>query len=75
MQTEKITVNKLIADEGKILTDGNTYGKVIFLGKDRKTDEFYEITKEEYDKIMEEQERLLEEQMFNNIGASEEESV
>lgn len=51
MQTEKITVNKLIADEGKILTDGNSYGVVVFLGKDREASEFREITIAEYEEI------------------------
>lgn len=52
MQAVTIHVNKLIAEEGKILTDGKEiFGKVIFLGKDRNISEFYEITKEEYEKI------------------------
>ena len=51
MQIEKITVNKLIADEGKILTDGETYGEVAFLGEDRKASEFREITLAEYEEI------------------------
>ena len=51
MKTEEITINKIIADEGMILTDGKTYGKVIFLGADRKAEEFHEITQEEYDEI------------------------
>ena len=64
MQTEKITINKLIADEGKILTDGNTYGRIVFLGKDRTADEFHEITEEEYNTILEEEAKKAEEQ-FN----------
>lgn len=54
MKTEQITVKKIIADEGMILTDGKTYGRVIFLGADRTADEFYEITQEEYEKSIEE---------------------
>ena len=53
MKTEQITVNKITAEEGMILTDGDTYGKVIFLGSGRRADEFYEITEEEYNKIQE----------------------
>lgn len=43
----------LYADEGKILTDGEVYGKQIFLGGDRNAEEFYEIADKEYDEIME----------------------
>lgn len=53
MQKEQVVINKLIADSGKILTDGETFGRVIFLGKGRTADEFYEITEEEYNKILE----------------------
>ena len=52
MQTQQITLNKLIADDGKILTDGETYGREIFLGKGRSADEFHEITEEEYEEIL-----------------------
>ena len=55
MITEQITMKKLIADEGKVLTDGKEYGKIIFLAYDRSCDEFYEITDAEYQAIMEEQ--------------------
>jgi hypothetical protein len=41
----------LKADEGMILTDGETYGKVIMLGEGRNADEFHEITEEEYNEI------------------------
>ncbi len=56
MKTEQITVNKIIADEGMILTDGETYGKVIFLGAERNADDFYEITQAEYEQKMSEAE-------------------
>lgn len=55
MQTQQITVNKLIADKGKVLTDGTIYGREIFLGKGRSADEFHEITEAEYDAILEAQ--------------------
>lgn len=57
MQKEQVVINKLIADSGKILTDGETYGRVIFLGKGRTADEFYEITEEEYKNILAEEEK------------------
>jgi hypothetical protein len=60
MKTTEIKTIKIEADEGKILTDGETYGSVIFLGANRNVDEFYEIPREEYDRIMEEQEKAAE---------------
>jgi hypothetical protein len=53
MKTQQITVSKLIADEGKVLTDGTSYGKIVYLGNDRDASEFYEITDAEYEKISE----------------------
>lgn len=53
MKTEILTVNKITADEGMYLTDGNTYGKVIFVGAGKSVEDFYEITEEEYNKIQE----------------------
>lgn len=60
MKTIEIKTIKLEADEGKVLTDGETYGVTIFLGSGRKAEEFYEIPREEYDRIMEEQEAEME---------------
>ena len=39
----------LIADEGMIYTDGNTYGSVIYLANGMNKDNFYQITKAEYE--------------------------
>ena len=46
----------LYADEGKVLTDGETYGYIIHLAADSNPEAFHEITNEEYKKIVEEQE-------------------
>ncbi len=41
------------AGEGKILTNGEAYGKKIYLAEGMEKDAFYEITEEEYKKISE----------------------
>ena len=45
--------NILIANEGKVLTNGEIYGKVIYLAEDANGDEFYEISAEEYARLVE----------------------
>ena len=41
----------LYATEGKIITDGNIYGKIIYLAQGEDGSNFYEITEEEYQEI------------------------
>ena len=48
MQTETINTTVLIADEEKVLTDGEVYGRTIYLANNRSPEEFHEITEEEY---------------------------
>lgn len=47
--------NKITATEGKILTNGEIYGKEIFLADGVNPNGFYEITIEEYEKNMAEE--------------------
>ena len=47
----------LYADEGKVLTDGTHYGKVIYLAEGVEPSAYYEITEDEYAVICAERER------------------
>lgn len=51
MQTETITRIKLIASDGMMLTDGENYGKEVFLASDADAGMWREITEAEYDEI------------------------
>lgn len=46
----------LTANDGKVLTDGEIYGKVIYLAEGADEKGFYEISEEEYEKEMEQNE-------------------
>ena len=48
----------LIANKGMVLTDGETYGKKIYLAEGESADKFYEITDEEHWELMAESEEL-----------------
>lgn len=52
----KIELRKLTAAEGMVLTNGEAYGKEIYLGKNDNPDNWHEITDAEYEKILVEQE-------------------
>lgn len=48
---------KLTASEGMIYTNGEAYGKTVYLGVNDKPENWYEITEEEYQAKMAELER------------------
>ena len=50
---------KLIANEGMVYTNGEIFGSIIYLAEGVSTDDFYEITREEYERILEEQENEI----------------
>ena len=56
MTKETITSIKLIASDGMILTNGEAYGKEVYLGTGDSPDNWYEITEEEYNAIANENE-------------------
>lgn len=53
MKQETITRIKLTAAKGKILTNGKTYGREVFLSETDNPENWYEITEEEYKTIQE----------------------
>lgn len=48
----------IYADEGKILTNGEIYGRQIYLAEGVSETDFHEITEAEYEEILREQEEL-----------------
>lgn len=51
MKTEIIEIRKLTASEGTVLTNGELYGREIYLGKFDTPENYYEITEEEYNEL------------------------
>ena len=49
MKQETITSIKLIASEGMLLTNGDTFGKEVYLGTGDSPENWHEITEEEYE--------------------------
>ena len=43
----------LYADEGTVLTDGEIYGRTVYLAEGKNLSEFYEITEKEYNEVLE----------------------
>ena len=52
MTETNITMRKLTADEGKVLTNGEAYGKEIYLGIYDSAENWHEITDAEYEEIL-----------------------
>jgi hypothetical protein len=51
MKVETIIRKKITASEGMVLTDGNIYGRTIYLAEGKSEADFYEITEAEYASI------------------------
>lgn len=61
MTESTIQITKLTASDGHVLTNGDVYGKEIYLGKNDSPDNWHEITDAEYAEILAQQERKMEE--------------
>ena len=52
MKQETITRTKLTADDGMILTNGEAYGRVVFLSVNDSAESWHEITEAEAQEII-----------------------
>lgn len=59
METTIIELRKLTASEGMTLTNGETYGKEIYLGKNDSMNNWWEITDAEAEEILEKESEVL----------------
>ena len=48
MKVETIVRKKITASEGCVLTDGEIYGRTIYLAEGKSEADFYEISEEQY---------------------------
>ena len=58
MKKETITRIKLTASEGHILTDGESFGRIVYLAQGDAGEKWYEITEAEYEAKMAELEAM-----------------
>ena len=65
MITESIELIKLTASKGMVLTNGEAYGKEIYLGCNDSPDNWSEITDAEYEEILKQQEEGMVEEYEN----------
>ena len=54
MEITKIEIRKLIASDGMTLTNGEVFGKEVYLGKNDAPENWYEITDVEAEKLQKE---------------------
>lgn len=62
MTETTITLRKLTASDGYVLTNGDVYGKEVYLGIYDSAENWHEITDAEYDEIQAQLEQQTEEE-------------
>ena len=62
MTETTITMRKLTASDGYVLTNGDVYGKEVYLGVNDSAENWHEITDAEYAEAMEKLEQQTEEE-------------
>lgn len=65
MEKTTIELIKLTASDGMVLTNGEAYGKEIYLGCNDKPENWHEITEAEYEKILADEKARMETEMGN----------
>lgn len=65
MKKTTIELIKLTATDGMVLTNGETYGKEIYLGCNDKPENWHEITEAEYEAHLAEEKAIMEKEMEN----------
>lgn len=58
MKTEIITRVKLTAEKGMVLTNGEIFGREVYLSIADKAENYHEITEAEYDEILKKEEKI-----------------
>jgi hypothetical protein len=61
VRIETIELKKMMASDGMVLTNGEAYGKEVYLGKNDSAENWHEITDAEYEEVLKQQEELIEE--------------
>ena len=59
MEITTIELRKLTASEGMMLTNGETYGSVVYLGVNDAPENWHEVTMAEYEAYLAEQEAQM----------------
>ena len=59
MENTTIKLRKLTASKGKILTNGDAYGTVVYLGVNDAPENWHEVTMAEYEAYLAEQEAQM----------------
>jgi hypothetical protein len=64
MEKETITRIKLTASDGMVLTDGEHFGKEVFLAEGADVNAWYEITEAEAEAIQKEREEMASQETY-----------